>query len=94
MVPMTERAENLPSVNVHQMMGPATPMTPMTPGSADPGILPQLQYVSLSLQIFPPFQCTQKAHVLKFTILQKYCVHREFELQTGSEENCTARSKC
>lgn len=44
MVPMTERAENLPSVNVHQMMGPATPMTPMTPGSNDPGILPQLQY--------------------------------------------------
>lgn len=47
MVPMTERAENLPSVNVHQMMGPATPMTPMTPGSNDPGILPQLQYDSL-----------------------------------------------
>lgn len=45
MVPMTERSENIGSVNVHQMMGPATPMTPMTPGSADPGILPQLQYV-------------------------------------------------
>lgn len=45
MVPMTERSENINSVNVHQMMGPATPMTPMTPGSADPGILPQLQYV-------------------------------------------------
>lgn len=29
MVPMTERSENLPSVNVHQMMGPATPMTPV-----------------------------------------------------------------
>lgn len=43
MVPMTERADNLPPVNVHQMMGPATPMTPMTPGSAEPGILPQLQ---------------------------------------------------
>lgn len=29
MVPMTERSDNLPSVNVHQMMGPATPMTPV-----------------------------------------------------------------
>lgn len=45
MVPMTERSENIGSVNVHQMMEPATPMTPMTPGSADPGILPQLQWV-------------------------------------------------
>lgn len=44
MVPMTERvSENIPSVNVHQMIGPQTPMTPMTPGSADPAILPQLQ---------------------------------------------------
>lgn len=43
---MTERAsDNLPSVNVHQMIGPQTPMTPMTPGSADPAILPQLQSV-------------------------------------------------
>lgn len=52
MVPMTERAENLPSVNVHQMMGPATPMTPMTPGSNDPGILPQLQYVFIFYLFF------------------------------------------
>lgn len=45
MVPMTERvSENLPSVNVHQMIGPQTPMTPMTPSSSDPAILPQLQY--------------------------------------------------
>lgn len=47
MVPMTERvqSDNLPSVNIHQMMqGPQTPMTPMTPSSADPAILPQLQY--------------------------------------------------
>lgn len=31
-------------------MGPSTPgpMTPMTPASADPGILPQLQYVFIS----------------------------------------------
>lgn len=59
MVPMTDRTPattdnagantcstpsgGIGSVNVHQMMGPATPMTPMTPGSADPGILPQLQ---------------------------------------------------
>lgn len=43
MVPMTERAsDNLPSVNIHQMIGPQTPI-PMTPGSADPAILPQLQ---------------------------------------------------
>lgn len=40
-VPMTERSD---MSNIHQMMGPATPMTPMTPGSADPTILPQLQY--------------------------------------------------
>lgn len=51
MVPMTERSENIGSVNVHQMMGPATPMTPMTPGSADPGIVPQLQYYFLDASL-------------------------------------------
>lgn len=40
MVPMSERADN-----IHQTMGPATPMTPMTPASVDPGIVPQLQLV-------------------------------------------------
>lgn len=45
MAPMTERNDNLGSVNIHQTMGPATPMTPMTPGSADPGIVPQLQNI-------------------------------------------------
>lgn len=44
MVPMTDtRIDNIGSVNIHQSMGPATPMTPMTPGSADNGLLPQLQ---------------------------------------------------
>ena len=41
MVPMSDRTDNLS--NIHQTMGPATPMTPMTPGSADSGIVPQLQ---------------------------------------------------
>lgn len=54
-VPMTERSESLPSVNVHQMMGPATPMTPMTPASADPGILPQLQYVCNQITVTFPY---------------------------------------
>ncbi|KAH8309455.1 hypothetical protein KR059_009887 [Drosophila kikkawai] len=31
--------------NIHQTMGPSTPMTPATPGSADPGIVPQLQNI-------------------------------------------------
>lgn len=36
-----------PSSALASSMGPSTPgpMTPMTPASADPGILPQLQYV-------------------------------------------------
>lgn len=90
MVPMTERAENLPSVNVHQMMGPATPMTPMTPGSADPGILPQLQYV-----VCPFSNLLRDPHVSHSpSFSQKYRVNREPELQTGSEENRFTRSKC
>lgn len=38
-----------PSSALNSSMGPSTPgpMTPMTPASADPGILPQLQYVSM-----------------------------------------------
>lgn len=51
MVPMTDRSENVGSVNIHQSMGPATPMTPMTPGSADPGILPQLQLVFICVPV-------------------------------------------
>lgn len=44
MSPMNTLSENrTDNMNIHQTMGPATPMTPMTPGSADPGILPQLQ---------------------------------------------------
>ena len=43
MVPMTERSENIGSVSAHNLIAPPTPMTPQTPGSADPGILPQLQ---------------------------------------------------
>ncbi|EDW09619.1 TATA-box-binding protein [Drosophila mojavensis] len=47
MMPMTER--NAPGdsslSNIHQTMGPSTPMTPATPGSADPGIVPQLQNI-------------------------------------------------
>lgn len=46
MSPMHTLSENrTDSMNIHQTMGPATPATPMTPGSADPGILPQLQLV-------------------------------------------------
>ncbi|XP_030370887.1 TATA-box-binding protein [Scaptodrosophila lebanonensis] len=46
--PMTERntATGPDSLsNIHQTMGPSTPMTPATPGSADPGIVPQLQNI-------------------------------------------------
>lgn len=43
MAPMSDCPENLSLSKIHQTMGPATPMTPMTPGSADPGIVPQLQ---------------------------------------------------
>lgn len=39
----------MPSVS--HVSGPATPMTPMTPHSADPGLLPVLQYV-LTLFLF------------------------------------------
>ncbi|KAH8299288.1 hypothetical protein KR044_000117 [Drosophila immigrans] len=52
MMPMTDRgAVGLGSggdsslSNIHQTMGPSTPMTPATPGSADPGIVPQLQNI-------------------------------------------------
>lgn len=39
MRPMSERFDN-----IHHTIAPTTPMTPMTPSSADPGIIPQLQY--------------------------------------------------
>ncbi|KAH8415772.1 hypothetical protein KR222_000716 [Zaprionus bogoriensis] len=52
MMPMTERGAgglgsgiDAPLSNIHQTMGPSTPMTPATPGSADPGIVPQLQNI-------------------------------------------------
>ncbi|XP_068146791.1 TATA-box-binding protein [Drosophila tropicalis] len=51
MMPMSERsvtgAGNASDSlsNIHQTMGPSTPMTPATPGSADPGIVPQLQNI-------------------------------------------------
>lgn len=52
MMPMTERSAaglgggaDLSLSNIHQTMGPSTPMTPATPGSADPGIVPQLQNI-------------------------------------------------
>lgn len=53
MMPMTERSAGLgigggadsSLSNIHQTMGPSTPMTPATPGSADPGIVPQLQNI-------------------------------------------------
>lgn len=54
MMPMTERSTvglglgtggDLSLSNIHQTMGPSTPMTPATPGSADPGIVPQLQNI-------------------------------------------------
>lgn len=47
MMPMTERSAPGDSSlsNIHQTMGPSTPMTPATPGSADPGIVPQLQNI-------------------------------------------------
>lgn len=79
MVPMTERIENVPSVNVHQMMGPATPMTPMTPGTQDPAILPQLQSVDLQKMFF--FRILTKIFIIP---LQKYCLNRKFKLQIGS----------
>ncbi|XP_022223013.1 TATA-box-binding protein [Drosophila obscura] len=51
MIPMSERSASGAGAggdslsNIHQTMGPATPMTPATPGSADPGIVPQLQNI-------------------------------------------------
>ncbi|EDW60127.1 TATA-box-binding protein [Drosophila virilis] len=47
MMPMTERSSigDASLSNIHQTMGPSTPMTPATPGSADPGIVPQLQNI-------------------------------------------------
>nr|Q9NHP5.1 RecName: Full=TATA-box-binding protein; AltName: Full=TATA sequence-binding protein; AltName: Full=TATA-binding factor; AltName: Full=TATA-box factor; AltName: Full=Transcription initiation factor TFIID TBP subunit [Drosophila virilis]AAF71711.1 TATA box-binding protein [Drosophila virilis] len=46
MMPMTSAAPPDASLsNIHQTMGPSTPMTPATPGSADPGIVPQLQNI-------------------------------------------------
>ncbi|KAL7736456.1 hypothetical protein ACLKA6_019660 [Drosophila palustris] len=52
MMPMTERSAvgmgsgaDSSLSNIHQTMGPSTPMTPATPGSADPGIVPQLQNI-------------------------------------------------
>ncbi|XP_061398393.1 uncharacterized protein LOC133334113 [Musca vetustissima] len=51
MVPMSDRAADNLS-NIHQTMGPATPMTPMTPGSADPGIVPQLQNIVSTVNLY------------------------------------------
>ncbi|EDW56669.1 TATA-box-binding protein [Drosophila sechellia] len=53
MMPMSERSVGGSGAggggdalsNIHQTMGPSTPMTPATPGSADPGIVPQLQNI-------------------------------------------------
>ncbi|ALC42462.1 Tbp [Drosophila busckii] len=45
MMPMSERGADASLSNIHQTMGPSTPMTPATPGSADPGIVPQLQNI-------------------------------------------------
>ncbi|XP_075153632.1 TATA binding protein [Haematobia irritans] len=50
MVPMSDRTDNIS--NIHQTMGPATPMTPMTPGSADPGIVPQLQNIVSTVNLY------------------------------------------
>ncbi|XP_005184927.1 uncharacterized protein LOC101898371 [Musca domestica] len=51
MVPMSDRTTDNLS-NIHQTMGPATPMTPMTPGSADPGIVPQLQNIVSTVNLY------------------------------------------
>ncbi|GAB0093261.1 TATA-box-binding protein [Sergentomyia squamirostris] len=46
MMPQTPASETrADSLNIHQTMGPATPMTPMTPGPSDSGIIPQLQNI-------------------------------------------------
>lgn len=52
MSPMVAPGSMVMSNAMNQISGPATPMTPMTPYSADPGILPQLQYMIFFAYIF------------------------------------------